>query len=208
LFYNMEREMSTLTDLLAALRSQRLLPVLRAADGTTAAGRAAQLLAAGCRVIELTTTTPDWALALAKVRANVPADSRCLIGMGTVSTAVQARDAVNAGADFLVSPYPAPSVRAVAAAYGITFIEGGFTPGEIADAASRGPAKIFPAHVGGPAFLSSVRAVLPDSVLIPTGGIAPADANSYLAAGATAVGIGSGLPEDDTELAALFGGTR
>ncbi|MFE6840537.1 hypothetical protein ACFVFI_37685, partial [Streptomyces sp. NPDC057705] len=87
------------------------------------------------------------------------------------------------------------------------FIEGGFTPGEIAAAVrAAGAAKVFPAHVGGPGFVRSLRAVLPGAVIIPTGGIRPAEVPDWLAAGATAVGIGNGLPADPVELAAVFAG--
>jgi 2-dehydro-3-deoxyphosphogluconate aldolase/(4S)-4-hydroxy-2-oxoglutarate aldolase len=192
--------MSATTQVLDLLRIQRLLPVLREHSSALAVDRASALITAGCRVVELTTTTPDWPDALGALSGR----SDALVGMGTVLDAEQARTAVSAGAGFLVSPWPAPEVRLIAAESGTLFIEGGFTPAEIADAASRGPAKIFPAHVGGPRFLASLRAVLPDAVLVPTGGIAPAQAEDYLAAGALAVGIGSGLPSDPAELAAIF----
>ena len=63
---------------------------------------------------------------------------------------------------------------------------------------------MFPAHVGGPALIRSLRAILPDARLIPTGGIAVSQAGDYLGAGALAVGIGSGLPADAAGLANLF----
>jgi 2-dehydro-3-deoxyphosphogluconate aldolase/(4S)-4-hydroxy-2-oxoglutarate aldolase len=190
--------MTTVPDLRAALAAQRVLPVLREPDPTTAVARVGALLAAGARVIELTTSTPDWLVALADcVRLG-----DALIGMGTITTADQALAAIDVGAAFLVSPYPAPAVRAVSA--GIPFVEGGFTPGEIAAAAEFGPAKVFPAHVGGPAFLRSLRAVLPAADLVPTGGIGLDDVPAYLAAGALAVGVGSGLPVDPVELARVF----
>ncbi len=190
--------------LVAALRAQRLLPVLRSPDPAAAVARVRALLAAGCRIVELTTSTPGWAGALADCRGEH--GDRALIGLGTVTRAEQATAAVEAGADFLVSPFPAPPVREVAARAGVPFVEGGFTPAEIADAAGRGPAKVFPAHVGGPKYLASLRAVLPDAVLVPTGGISVAEAPAYLDAGAVAVGIGSGLPEEPGALARMFGG--
>jgi 2-dehydro-3-deoxyphosphogluconate aldolase/(4S)-4-hydroxy-2-oxoglutarate aldolase len=189
------------TDLTTALAAQRVLPVLRASDPAVAVARVDALLAAGCRVIELTTTIPDWPDTLAEsVRL---AAGNALIGMGTVITADQADIAIDRGAAFLVSPYPSPAVRAAAA--DTPFVEGGFTPGEIAAAARFGPAKVFPAHVGGPAFVRSLLAVLPDAQLIPTGGIAADQVADYLKAGALAVGVGSGLPVDPAELAAVFG---
>ncbi|MFH7597808.1 bifunctional 4-hydroxy-2-oxoglutarate aldolase/2-dehydro-3-deoxy-phosphogluconate aldolase [Streptomyces racemochromogenes] len=188
------------------LAAQRLLPVLRSGDADGAVRATVALLAAGCRAVELTTTTPGWAGAVARTAGLSDALGRpALIGTGTVTTAADAEAALDAGAGFLVSPYPAPEVREVAERRGAAFLEGGFTPGEIAAAVRRsGAAKVFPAHVGGPAFLRSLRAVLPGAVLIPTGGIAPGEVRDWLAAGATAVGVGSGLPADPAELASLF----
>ncbi|WP_411103890.1 bifunctional 4-hydroxy-2-oxoglutarate aldolase/2-dehydro-3-deoxy-phosphogluconate aldolase [Streptomyces sp. cmx-4-9] len=190
----------------AVIAAQRLLPVLRSPDADAAGRQAAALLAAGCRAVELTTTTPGWADAVTRTAPLADAHGRpALVGVGTVTTAAQAHTALDAGAAFLVSPYPAPEVRRAALRRGAVFVEGGFTPGEIAAAArAAGAAKIFPAHVGGPRFIRSLRAVLPDALLIPTGGIRPAEVLDWLAAGATAVGIGDGLPADPAELATLF----
>lgn len=192
----------------AAIAAQRLLPVLRNADADEAVRRATALLAAGCRVIELTTSTPGWADAVTRTVPLADAHGRpAVIGVGTVTTAAQAEAALGAGAAFLISPYPAPEVREVARRREAVFVEGGFTPGEIAAAVrSAGAAKVFPAHVGGPRFIRSLKAVLPEAVIIPTGGIRPAEVPDWLAAGATAVGIGSGLPADPAELAAVFTG--
>ncbi|WP_051782100.1 MULTISPECIES: bifunctional 4-hydroxy-2-oxoglutarate aldolase/2-dehydro-3-deoxy-phosphogluconate aldolase [unclassified Streptomyces] len=193
-------------DLYATLAGQRVLPVLREADADEAVRRATALLAAGCRAVELTTSTPGWAGAVSRTAPLSDVHGRpALIGVGTVTTAAQAQTALDAGAAFLISPYPAPEVRAVAVRREAVFIEGGFTPGEIAAAVrAAGAAKVFPAHVGGPGFLRSLRAVLPAAVLLPTGGIRPVEVPDWLAAGATAVGIGDGLPTDPDELAAVF----
>ncbi|MGP3683351.1 bifunctional 4-hydroxy-2-oxoglutarate aldolase/2-dehydro-3-deoxy-phosphogluconate aldolase [Streptomyces sp. IBSNAI002] len=190
----------------SVIAAQRLLPVLRNADADEAVRQTTALLAAGCRAVELTTTTPGWAEALAR---SVPlTDHRgrpAAIGMGTVTTAEQARTALDAGAAFLISPYPAPEVREAARERGAVFIEGGFTPGEVAAAVgAAGAAKVFPAHVGGPQFIRSLKAVLPGAVIIPTGGIRPDGVQPWLDAGATAVGVGNGLPDDPADLASLF----
>lgn len=173
-----------------AIGAARVVPVLRTPDADGAVRAAEAVLGAGLRVVELTATTPGWAGALAGLR---DAHRDAVLGAGTVTTADDARRAIDAGADFLVSPYPAERVRAVAAETGIAFLEGGLTPGEVAAAAARGIAKLFPAHVGGPAYLRSVLAVLPGARIVPTGGIALSDVPAYLAAGAYAVGVGSDL---------------
>ncbi|MFE2273000.1 bifunctional 4-hydroxy-2-oxoglutarate aldolase/2-dehydro-3-deoxy-phosphogluconate aldolase [Streptomyces lavendulae] len=190
----------------AVMAAQRLLPVLRNTGADEAVRAATDLLAAGCRAVELTTSTPGWASAVARTAPLTDARGRrALIGVGTVTTGAQAEEALDAGAGFLVSPYPAPAVREVARRRAAVFVEGGFTPGEIAAAArSAGAAKVFPAHVGGPDFLRSLKAVLPDALLVPTGGIRPDEVRTWLAAGAGAVGIGSGLPAEPARLAALF----
>jgi 2-dehydro-3-deoxyphosphogluconate aldolase / (4S)-4-hydroxy-2-oxoglutarate aldolase len=173
-----------------AIGAARLLPVLRTPDAAGAVQAAETLLDAGLGVIELTATTPGWPDALRDVRRRHPG---AVLGAGTVTTAEDARRAVDAGADFLVSPYPAAEVRGFADETGTVFLEGGFTPGEVAAASARGIAKLFPAHVGGPAYLRSVLAVLPGARIVPTGGIGLGEVGDYLAAGAHAVGVGSDL---------------
>jgi 2-dehydro-3-deoxyphosphogluconate aldolase/(4S)-4-hydroxy-2-oxoglutarate aldolase len=195
----------SLTDLTDLLGRQRLLPVLRERDVDGALRRVESLLAAGCPLIELTTSIPGWDEALAGAIASAGADaSPPAIGLGTVTTAVQAEAALDAGAAFLVSPFPAPDVRAIAQGRDAVLIEGGFAPSEVAAAVAWGPAKVFPAHVGGPTYIRSLLAILPDAILIPTGGISLDQVGSYLGAGALAVGIGSGLPDDAEGLLDVF----
>jgi 2-dehydro-3-deoxyphosphogluconate aldolase/(4S)-4-hydroxy-2-oxoglutarate aldolase len=168
----------------------RLLPVLRVGSADEALSLADRLSDAGLPAIELTATTPGWAGAVRTLRERAP---HLTVGAGTVTTADDARAALDAGAHFLVSPYPSPGVRPVVQAAGVPFLEGGFTPGEVADAAGRGIAKLFPAHVGGSAYLRSLIAVLPGARIVPTGGIRLADVGAWLQAGAFAVGVGSDL---------------
>jgi len=178
-------------------------------------------------VIELTATTPDWPGVFAEVRralaesaaANRAAGhaagtadglgGRAVIGLGTVTDGRTAEEAIRAGAGFLVSPYPAPDVRAVADAADIPFIEGGYTPGDLAAAARAGVAKLFPAAPVGPGYLRSVLEVLPRARIIPTGGITVARVGEWLAAGAYAVGVGGGLasqPDAAEQLVAALAG--
>jgi 2-dehydro-3-deoxyphosphogluconate aldolase/(4S)-4-hydroxy-2-oxoglutarate aldolase len=174
----------------ARIAASRVVPVVRAASARDAESIARRLIDAGVGAIELTTTIPDWADLLAELRG---AGADAVIGMGTVVTGPDAELALERGARFLVSPYPAPSARAAADAAGALFIEGGLTPGEVAQAAGHGVAKLFPAHVGGVSYLRSLLAVLPGARIMPTGGIGVADVPAWLAAGALAVGVGSDL---------------
>ncbi|MFC7328666.1 bifunctional 4-hydroxy-2-oxoglutarate aldolase/2-dehydro-3-deoxy-phosphogluconate aldolase [Marinactinospora rubrisoli] len=178
---------------LAAIAEAVLLPVLRT-PGTDATLDAVQRLAdAGLGVVELTTSIPDWPAAVRAVRERFPEST---IGVGTVTSADDARRALGEGAAFLVSPYAAPEVREIAGG-GTLFLEGGFTPGEVAAALrAGGAAKLFPAHVGGPRYLRGLLDVLPGARIVPTGGISVAEAGEWLAAGALAVGVGRALLDD------------
>lgn len=192
-----------MTVFLSAVCAQRILPVLRADDPEAAYARVERLVRAGCRVVELTTTIPNWEQAAERAVGSFAGDG-VLVGVGTITTGDQATRAIGLGATFLVSPYAAADVRAAAGAAGVPFLEGAFTPSELAEAARHGPVKLFPAHVGGPAYLKSVRTVLAGADIIPTGGIGLADVDAYLSAGAVAVGLGSGFPGEPDELAGLF----
>ncbi len=182
---------------LDAIGAARGLPVLRAPDAATALDRARRMLAAGLGVVELTATTPGWADVLATLCQEAPAAT---LGMGTVTDAATAEAAVAAGAAFLVSPYAAPVVRAIADRAGVPLLEGALSPTELAAAlAAGGAAKLFPAHVGGPAYLRSILAVMPGARIVPTGGIRLEDVPAWLDAGAFAVGVGSDLVSGDIE---------
>ena len=169
------------------IEAARVLPVLRLPSAEEAADAALRCIAAGVDVVELTATTPDWPDALKRVRESAPDR---VVGLGTVLDATTARQALDLGADFLVSPCPVPAVRD---AVGTRLIEGGMTVAEVLDAGRRGIAKLFPAHVGGLAFLRSLLAIEPSLRVIPTGGIGLADVPAWLDAGAYAVGIGADL---------------
>jgi 2-dehydro-3-deoxyphosphogluconate aldolase/(4S)-4-hydroxy-2-oxoglutarate aldolase len=168
-----------------------VLPVLRVDTCDGAVDAVSSLVEAGLGIVELTATTPNWRMALTRVRAEHPG---LLVGLGTVRSSRTALEAVESGADFLVTPHPAPEVRS-AVDGAVPVIEGGWAPGEIGAAAETGVAKLFPAHVGGPAYLRTLLAVLPGAVVIPTGGIGLDDVHDWLDAGATAVGVGTALVE-------------
>jgi 2-dehydro-3-deoxyphosphogluconate aldolase / (4S)-4-hydroxy-2-oxoglutarate aldolase len=180
----------------SAIERAVVVPVVREESAEEALSVAAWLVEQGLEVIELTASTPGWERAVGSL-------DDVLVGVGTLRTREDAERAVAAGARFLVTPCPAPEVRAAADAANVPLLEGGFTPGEILAAADRGIAKLFPAHVGGTALLRSILALSPGARIVPTGGIALADVPAWLDAGAFAVGIGSEL-RPDPEVAAVL----
>lgn len=178
-----------------AVLAQRVIAVLRGEDATASV---AALRAAGVDVLEVTLTTPD-ALALIE---DLAGDGVC-VGAGSVRTAQQARDAVDAGAGFLVSPVVDVEVVSAAEALGTPMVPGALSPSEIEAAWQAGAAavKLFPAHVLGPGYLASVLAPMPDVLVIPTGGIDDRAARAWLEAGAAAVGAGGWLTADPDGIA-------
>lgn len=186
----------TLGILAARISEQRVVPVLRSASPAALQDDVSRLAAAGFTTIEITTSTPGWPAALEAMRTD-PSLAQVAFGVGTVTSSTNAERAIEAGAHFLVSPYAAPAVRAVAGA--TPFIEGGLTPADIAAAAGHGIAKLFPARTVGPGHLRSILDVLPGARVIPTGGLGVDDVEEWLAAGALAVGLGGGLTSKPVE---------
>jgi 2-dehydro-3-deoxyphosphogluconate aldolase / (4S)-4-hydroxy-2-oxoglutarate aldolase len=177
-------------DVLAAIRNDRAVAVIRGERVADAAGLAETLADAGIRAVEFTFTIPD-VLAAIEAAAALPA----LIGAGTVRDERQARDALSAGAQFIVSPACVPEVARVAVEAGVPVFLGALTPTEIDAAlkAATSAVKLFPAGLGGPLYLRDLRGPFPHADFIPSGGVTVDNARGFLDAGAIAVYAGSSL---------------
>ena len=171
----------------------RVMAILRSADASGLPAVARALASGGVTCLEVTLTTAGALDALAAIRAELGPD--IAVGAGTVITAGQARDALAAGAEFLVAPLVDTVVVRSAADSGIPCYPGAWTPTEVCQAWRAGAAavKLFPASTGGPAHLRQLRAPLPEIPLVAVGGVGIDEARDYLDAGACAVGIGSPL---------------
>jgi 2-dehydro-3-deoxyphosphogluconate aldolase / (4S)-4-hydroxy-2-oxoglutarate aldolase len=174
-----------------------ILAVLRAPSAEHAVRTVDALVAAGVLGIEITHSTPDAADAIAEA-ARRHGDA-IYLGAGTVLTAAQAHEAVEAGATFLVSPGTDEVVVAAMRGTGVAAFAGALTPSEVMAALRLGvdAVKIFPASLGGPAYLKALRGPFPDVAFMPTGGVTVANISDWLAAGAVAVGAGSELCSPD-----------
>lgn len=175
-------------DVLEVMRQDRVVAVIRAERIPQPAALADALVDAGIRSVEFTFTIPD---VVSAIRAAT--SSGAVVGAGTVVTAAQAEEALEAGAQFLVAPTLASPLLEVAG--DVPVILGGFTPTEIQSAVAAGAAavKVFPARIGGPAYLKDLSGPFPNLALIPSGGVNDSNASDYLEAGAIAVYAGSSL---------------
>jgi 2-dehydro-3-deoxyphosphogluconate aldolase/(4S)-4-hydroxy-2-oxoglutarate aldolase len=169
----------------------RASAILRTSDAALAGPAMEAAVSGGFRTVEFTLTTPG---ALERI-AEFSRRPDLIVGAGTVLTPQQARDAVAAGARFLVSPVLDLDVVALASALGVAAIPGCGTPTEFWQAHRAGAPlqKLFPAPAGGPAFVRSLLAPLPDLRIVPTNGVDAANAGEYLRAGAVAVGFTAAL---------------
>jgi 2-dehydro-3-deoxyphosphogluconate aldolase/(4S)-4-hydroxy-2-oxoglutarate aldolase len=124
------------------------------------------------------------------------------IGAGTVCTIDDLEKALNAGAQFIVTPIVNEDVISTCAAQKVPVFPGAYTPTEIYKAWRLGATmvKVFPATTLGTGYIREVLGPLNHISLVPTGGINLENFTGYLAAGAKAVGIGSHLfPKDILE---------
>jgi 2-dehydro-3-deoxyphosphogluconate aldolase/(4S)-4-hydroxy-2-oxoglutarate aldolase len=165
----------------AIIRTDRLDRVLRAAQAA---------LAGGFRIVEITFSFPEASRAIAKLAEN----EDLLLGAGTILTREQVREAVDAGARFLVSPCVLPEIIDAARDLRVAIIPGAFTPTEIYTAHTLGAdiVKIFPGVKFGPDYLRAIRGPLPQIPIMPTSGVDSGNVAEWFRAGAVAVGaVGS-----------------
>lgn len=176
------------------LREQRLLAIVRGTDPDAALRTVLTLAEDGVPAIEVSLTTPDAAGVIRRARAALGDDAA--LGAGTVLTERDAIRAVEAGASYLVTPGLGIDLRGVVGQ--LPVLLGALTPTEVTTAVERGAAavKLFPASLGGPAYLKALRDPFPAVPFVPVGGVDAAAAREYLALGAVAVGVGSPLVGD------------
>jgi len=188
---------------LTRLHEQRLVAVIRAPSPAAALGAARAVAAGGVRLLEITYTVPD----APRVMEALADDPSLTVGAGTVLTAAQARDALAAGARFLIAPNLSLEVAAVAREAGVLFCPGAYTTTEILAARGVGAhvVKVYPVGVaGGPAYIRIIRDPLPDVPLLAAGGTTLENVVPFLEAGCVGVGLGAALADPGLATAGRF----
>jgi 2-dehydro-3-deoxyphosphogluconate aldolase / (4S)-4-hydroxy-2-oxoglutarate aldolase len=182
-------------NLLAELRSRRLLAIIRGTDPDAAVRSALALAQEGVTLIEVSLTTPDAFGVISRARAELGAGVH--VGAGTVVSTEDATQAAGAGADFVVTPAIVPGIATVTDR-GLPLLCGALSPTEVVTAVEQGAVavKLFPASLGGARYLRALRDPFPEVPFVPVGGVDADAAREYLAVGATAVGVGSPLLGD------------
>jgi 2-dehydro-3-deoxyphosphogluconate aldolase/(4S)-4-hydroxy-2-oxoglutarate aldolase len=181
-----------MSEFLERLQADQLVAIVRAPQAADAVRVGRTLLSAGIRLIEVTLTTRDALTAIETLRDDAPDDA--LIGAGTVLTSLQAYNAVEAGAQFIVTPALTEAVSAAE----VPVLAGAYTATEAYNVMAAGAAavKLFPASAGGPAYLKALRDPFPSFPFVPVGGVTLDLVAPYLIAGAVALGVGGPLTGD------------
>jgi 2-dehydro-3-deoxyphosphogluconate aldolase / (4S)-4-hydroxy-2-oxoglutarate aldolase len=180
------------------IERQGILPLFYHDDAGVSLEIIQSLYQAGVRVVEYTNrgskAVENFSIIVNQVRLEMP---EMIVGIGTIKNEKQAKEFIDLGAHFIVSPVIAKEVAGLCSKKGLLHIPGCFTPSEIQQAQEQDALliKIFPAQFLGPTYIASLREIFPGQAFIPTGGVDLDKENirEWFKAGVIAVGIGSKL---------------
>jgi 2-dehydro-3-deoxyphosphogluconate aldolase/(4S)-4-hydroxy-2-oxoglutarate aldolase len=152
---------------------------------------------AGLNTIEITMNTADAEEIIQYAKDHFTGILN--VGAGTVCTKQDLKKALDAGAQFIVTPITRRKIIRYCVKLEVPIFPGAFTPSEIYEAWSQGASmvKVFPASTLGPNYIKDLKAPLNDVKLVPTGGISLDNIVSFRKAGADAFGVGSPLFNKD-----------
>lgn len=180
------------------IKDQGMLPLYFNADETVSVEVLKAIYRAGVKAVEYT-NRGEAALSNFKKMVQVR-DSEMkglLLGVGTIKNLEDAKNYLNAGADFMVSPGFVAEVATYARDKNIFYAPGCMTPSEIIAAENAGIKfiKLFPGDMLGPKYLGSIKDIFPKLLFMPTGGVDTTKENieGWFKAGVCAVGMGSKL---------------
>lgn len=174
-----------------------VLVVIRLDDLSQSAALTRTLLDAGITSLEFTMTNPLALQVLTEIKKSFAEfeQGKAVIGAGTVLTPADARAAIAAGAQFIVTPALNFETIKVCTDQQVAIMPGALTPTEILSGWNAGASaiKVFPARAFGPGYFKDLREPLPQLKLVPTGGVSLENAAEFVRNGAIAVGVGGNL---------------
>jgi 2-dehydro-3-deoxyphosphogluconate aldolase/(4S)-4-hydroxy-2-oxoglutarate aldolase len=180
-------------DGLALVQQAGVVAIMRAKSPDQLLAAADAIKAGGVNAIEVTITTPGALEVISQAAARYGAD--VLFGVGSVLDPESARAAILAGAQFVVCPTLNVKTIELCKRYSVPVMPGAYTPTEILAAWEAGAdiVKVFPASMGGPAYIKAVKAPLPQIKLMPVGGVDLDTTADFIRAGCEIVAVGSAL---------------
>lgn len=183
-----------------------LLGILRGIDAEMIEPLAETVISSGLRAIEITMNTPQAPELIS--RMSTAASGRIAVGAGTVLTMGQLREALEAGASFIVLPVLIPEIVEYCVQNRVPVFPGALSPQEIYEAWQAGATmvKIFPASAVGPDYFREVRGPFDDIDLLACGGVNAGNIAAFFAAGAAAVAFGTSIFRKERLRAGDFAG--
>ena len=174
--------------ILTEIEVRKISAIIRTDDKKLAADAMNAAVEGGFRIVEFTLTTPGALQLISEFRKKY---DDLLVGAGTVMSVGQANDAVNAGAQFIVSPVCNPEIISYAVEIDVVSIPGTYTATEMDTAHQLGAdmVKLFPAPADIPGYLSAILGPMPYLKIFPTNGVDIDNMLSVLSAGAAGVGF-------------------
>lgn len=186
-------------DVLERMEKAGIIPIVVIQDPSRAAQLGRTILDAGLDLVEITMRTQRAMEAVRILSKELP---EMLVGAGTVFSIPVAKEALSAGASFIVSPHLDEEIVTYCARKNVVCVPGVFTPSEVQRAIKAATVgararsakdlplvlKIFPASTGGPGHITALKAVFPDVRFLPLGGVNAGNLAEYIKAGAWAVG--------------------
>ncbi|MHC1781359.1 MAG: bifunctional 4-hydroxy-2-oxoglutarate aldolase/2-dehydro-3-deoxy-phosphogluconate aldolase [Anaerolineaceae bacterium] len=170
-----------------------VVAIMRAKSSEQLIEAAEAVRAGGINAIEVTMTTPGALAVIEKAVAKF--GKEVLFGAGSVLDPESARSAILAGAQFIVCPTFKPETIEICKRYAVPVMPGAYTPTEILSAWEAGAdiVKIFPASVGGPAYIKALKGPLPHIRMAAVGGVDLTTITDFFNAGVDMVGVGGEL---------------
>ncbi|WP_258235112.1 bifunctional 4-hydroxy-2-oxoglutarate aldolase/2-dehydro-3-deoxy-phosphogluconate aldolase [Paenibacillus agaridevorans] len=184
---------TSINEMLEKLLEHKIVAILRGIEDDTADGAAEALIEGGIQLMEVTMNTAGATTIIERWRTKY--GNAASIGAGTVLDVDYAKRAIDAGAQFLISPNLDEEVIAYGQERGVAVWPGVMTPTEIVRAlkAGAGAVKLFPMGTLGIGYLKEIRGPLDTVPIMATGGVDLSNIRDYFAAGANAVGMGGKL---------------
>lgn len=184
--------------LLQLIPEQGILPLYFYKDPEVSLQVLRALYNSGIRTVEYTNRGEAALQNFKKMRQLCDSELKEMyLGIGTIKNAESAKTFIDAGADYIISPGLIEEVATIADENNMLWIPGCMTPTEIIKAENLGAKmiKLFPGNILGPEFMSAIKALFPDLLFMPTGGVDLDKDNiaNWLKAGVCAVGMGSKL---------------
>ena len=171
-----------------------VVAVVRAENTEKAIKIAEACIEGGIKGIEVTFTVPHADKVISDLKDAIPSE-KLIVGAGTVLDAVTARIAILAGAEYIVSPAFDLETAKLCDRYQIPYMSGCMTITEMITAMEAGVdiIKVFPGNAFGPSFIKAIKGPLPQTNLMPTGGVSLDNVEQWIKNGCVAVGVGGDL---------------